>query len=164
MNQINPSAQKSADYFNKQVIEKKRNNKLLTMRVRRVVNGVEFFFKSEIIENFMKQAGKVRESESMSWDNKFPYNNALASKVSYDLFDHWGYEALMIRADKPNLAFLRSVGLGDGVTFSLDMIASDKELDTYAKQVNEKVVDIYRSYIKPIDIKSEIVINNERRL
>lgn len=119
---------------------------LLELSLSRSPKGIRIFAKSAILEEFFKQSGLI--------DDEF-YNIpiTISNGSHHDSFYYVGREryGLMVGTNRPNLAFLRMVGLSQGLDFYISDILTDVKADTFLRLTNDIITQIYNENIKPIE-------------
>lgn len=119
---------------------------LLELSISRSPKGIKILAKSAILEEFFKQSG-------LATDEFYNIPNSLSNGNHHDSFyyiDRDNY-SLMIGTNRPNLGFLRRVGLSQGLEFYVHDILTDVKADTFLRLVNDIVTQIYNENIKPIE-------------
>lgn len=150
---------------------------LITIKIKRTEKGVLLYLKSGIIEDFVKAQsnGETRESRKYLKDTLSPSNyiyirfgitnmNLGGSKSA--VFDCYGDSDLYYNSGITvvNLSFLRVVGLSKGVQFHIQRLYSEEYIKTWLETATEACKHIYNQYLKKVDCKVSIMINEYERV
>lgn len=133
------------------------DNKFLKIKITRHDEGIFLFIQSPKIENWIKSLSTLKGKKvlnleyydkSDSWDGIYGYPiSDLYDELNN--FHRWG-DGLFVRGT-PNFAFFRARGLGNGISFKLDGVYSDKLLEEYIKQAKKELRELYQTFLKPLE-------------
>ncbi len=142
----------------KEVIIKKDERPILTFDVRRTTKGVEIKAQSEIFENFFNRNNP--NEEEGKWNDHFPYTAPanLGNRKFANMILKWN-DGLFYDSDSetPNLSFLRTVGLRDGVKLLVTSnVYSRSEVLKFLKLAKIESANFFKEYLKPVHASFEI--------
>lgn len=150
------------------------NSDLIELTIKRTKEGISLYAKSPIIaewvksqtaypecENELGNPDKWNISNSPGWEGKLGYK--LPSRQFFAPMNGWGSSRLFIKEENvaggiPNLAFLKSKGLENGVTFELRGLYSADSLSRYRNEARDQIIRIYRKYIKGMRTTLKITV------
>lgn len=138
----------------KEILKPKVKQNLLSFKITRGEQGVELYLKSEVLENFFKRGGIDQYSDQ--WCNNKAYAIPLVKDHFNNLLSQW-FGNLTINGGYPNLSFLRTVGINEGVTFILENdVYTRGEVIEFSKRFKEEVTNLFAEYIKPVTMEVEL--------
>jgi hypothetical protein len=136
-------------------------DKLLSLHIKRTMEGVEIFVKSKIIEDFFSgiSEGRTSASDNSGWEGKKSYNPYTLPKVDSDAnsLSKWGYP-LIENGIYYNISFLRAVGLSQGVTFNFPGLFTEEYIRKLAEYTKQMTRRLYNQYIRNCEITLEMSI------
>ena len=145
--------------INKQVIKKitiqdKPNNRtVVVFRFGRDEDGLKIYCKSRMFETYFKRVSDgIKMHDGNEWYGNEGYSVPSTSR-NRDLsraFDNWGYNEIFVSDSIPNISWLRTVGLKDGISFTFrnEPIHSE-DYKTYIEKTLKLVEQYYNDYIRP---------------
>lgn len=138
----------------KTILKPKTKHQLLSFRITRGEEGVKLYLKSEVLEKFFERSGV--DDYSDQWCGNKAYAMPLVKDHFNNLLSQW-YGNLTINGGYPNLSFLRTVGIKDGVTFTLENdVYTRGEVIEFSKKFKDEVSELFAQYIKPITMEVEL--------
>lgn len=158
------SAEAEIKAMEPKVVDGKKVNTFLKVNIKKSDKGIDIFFQSPDIEEWMKKNSPYATqsdkkywdvSSSIGWKDKLGYKLDKAPDSLFQALSPWGQD-LRINNATPNLAFLRAKGLGEGITFQLEGIYPRESVIKWHEELKRQVASFCRSYIK--DIRTHITI------
>jgi hypothetical protein len=145
--------------INKQVIkkislkDKTRNKTIVTLRFARDEDGFRIYCKSPVLETYFKRiSNNTKYEEEYEWNGFIGYQAPALSR-SRDLsraFDNWHFNDLFTGSNIPNLSWMKSIGIKDGITFIFsDRPIHSDDYKTFVEQTLKIVERFYNEYIRP---------------
>lgn len=138
---------------------------VLTLKIKRVAKGVELFAKSPIIEDFIQGISTDIAEECDShptWGSKLKgYRLRYKIEGSNNLASNWGKSLFLPQVygsqeSNVNLAFLRSVGLREGVRIVIPGLYTDEQLNSFNQGVRDGVLKLCKNYLTPRELELTI--------
>lgn len=149
----------------------KRNQMDVLMDIK-VSPAIEEFFKKASLEgeNFSDSGSETEDGvakTSKKWfdaeGNGLRYyakNQKLGSKVlGYDIMDNFGNG--LVEGDKINLAFLRCVGISQGVSIKTTDLLSLEEMKDFIQRLANWVKEFYNKHLVTTEVVASISVNAE---
>jgi hypothetical protein len=134
---------------------------LLLFQVTNTDKGVSVYMKSPIIEEFFRanhtNQAQIdnRESRHFAKSSTPGWSDHIAYSLPPDTYHgglerttNWGGEFYAHGNGGANFAFLRAVGLKDGVTFDLEGLQSQSNIDNWILEFKETLPKIYSNWMK----------------
>lgn len=135
--------------------KKGREKTILNARVKRHNGRLSLYLKSKVMEEFFKHNSTGRTS-GVAYNDIEAYENTGGIGSNNAVFNEWGHPSLFYNSERINASFLRAVGLSKGVTIEISMVASRERIESFLESLKAVTVELYRDYIKPIDIYLEV--------
>ena len=127
----------------------------ITLKLRRIANGLEIYVQSEKIEEFFKNFSGISGTYFEKEHYSYVFSRITSAGDDLAAFDRAGKEELLYNGI-PNLSFLRMVGIAQGVTFTLPGVYSLYTIQKFIERTKEALKIFYRQYLKPVNV--ELVI------
>lgn len=138
-----------------------------SLRIIRNDEGVEVFFKSEVLEAFFKrnQRSDARKESSTNegWRGLEFYT--LKSEIQQSLSrgeamvnGMVGQGALYNSGYGYNFSMLRAVGLGKGVKILFPMPTSTERIEAWKSAFTEYLRWLYTNFMRPVDVEISITV------
>jgi hypothetical protein len=133
---------------------RKESGEMCVIRARRVVNGIEFFFRSEKLEAFFKQGDSV--ASAGEWQGRRGYVIPLEYRNEHGVFKRWGISDLMV-GEQVNLSMLLGKGLAEGYTVTLNNTVATQELVVqWIEKAKLAIKRHYQKHMAPFSVEVEI--------
>ncbi|MCI0748844.1 MAG: hypothetical protein L0Y58_25845 [Verrucomicrobia subdivision 3 bacterium] len=155
-----------AKEFQAEIIDKRKNT-LLTLKVRRTLNGISLFLKSEPLECVFQTMASGREDHSQ--DSRWPKISGYRLDSSHELarhlsgcnliFNKWGER--LDTGGYYNFSIVRAVGLSKGVTIEMAGPYSSAFIKEWINQLKSWTKNLYRDFLAPIDLQLTITTKEE---
>ena len=135
------------------IIKKVEKMQILEYEITRTKEGIKLFFKSPILENFFKSNSSSFTSYSKKDINlNIIYGYTIPDKISNSSFykdvSYFSKQELFASDNTINLSFLRSVGIGKGLTFLVDDLVSRERLKEFIKIMKYEINIFAKEYLK----------------
>ena len=106
-------------FIQRETILKNENARLITIQIKRDLDGIKLYLKSPIFERYFKQFELM--SDEIKWHGISGYQLPTDDEMMTRVLDHWGSDRLLMYNGIPNMAFLRMKGLTDGGYTNADL-------------------------------------------
>ena len=143
---------------------------ILLLALKRVTDGLRLKAKSPLFEKFFSEAAAKVEAAG---GPRTARHSILGSKVEiYSMaegsvrlrdasLDHVG-DQLMVDDVVPNLTFLRTVGLTDGVAFTIPCVVSIPQIENFGKAVQKSSQELFETYLRPFGRNVRVYVKTEK--
>lgn len=128
-----------------------KNIDLVTLQIKRTVQGTRLYIQSQVFDDFFSQMGETGETFRDA-DNKIQELNGIPELSEDNTFYRLRQDRMhTLRTNEGyvNLAFLRTVGIKNGVLFKIDKLQSKQAIKQFTAEFKDASIELYTQYIKP---------------
>jgi hypothetical protein len=149
-------------------ILKKEIPSIGNLRIIRNDQGVEVFFKSQLIEDYFKKNQRSDQRKEVSTNEGWrglefyigntPFQQSLQRPKCIVHGLQGGNELYSRDYEGYNFSILRAVGLGNGVKILFTSPTSSERIDEWKRNFVEYLRWIYTNYMRPVDVEVSITV------
>ncbi len=138
----------------------KKEISLAQFSIQRKAGGIELFCKSQFFEDHFKE---VSGGATNFVSSSCPYKGFNVYDLQTDGYQNeYGFlrgQQLYFDSNRPSFNFLRTVGVGEGITLKFPNVMSKEAREKYISDFQKYVNTVYRDFLKPFKYSCEITVN-----